>query len=63
LLEQQGSPCRLVPCVVTRVSPLQITLLGESNIPAVKIAGATYSLGAANALVSSPSKPIVLPIA
>jgi hypothetical protein len=63
LLEQQGSPCRIVPCEVTQVSPLLISLLGQANVPAVKVAGATYSLGFANAIVSSPSKPIVLPIA
>jgi hypothetical protein len=63
LLESQGSPCRVVPCTVTQLSPLLISLLGQVDVPAVKIAGADYSLGAANCLVASPSKPIVLPIA
>ena len=62
LLEQQGSPAFVVPCTVTQVSPLLVSMLGGSNIPAVSIAGATYSLGAANALCVSPGKPIILPI-
>ena len=62
LLEQQGRPVFIVPCTVTQVSPLLVTLLGGTNIPGVKIAGATYTLGAANALVTSPGKPIILPI-
>ena len=62
LLEQQGKPVWLVPCTVTQVSPLLVTLLGGDAIPGVSIAGATYSLGAANALLTSPGKPIILPI-
>lgn len=62
LLEQQGKPVWLVPCTVTQVSPLVVSLLGATSIPAVSIAGATYSLGAANALLTSPGKPIILPI-
>jgi hypothetical protein len=62
LLEQRGKPVWLVPCTVTQTSPLLVTLLGETNIPAVSIAGASYSLGAANALMTSPGKPIILPI-
>jgi hypothetical protein len=62
LLEQQSNPVRLIPCTVTQLSPLLVTLLGGTNIPAVKIAGATYALGAANALVTSPGKPLILPI-
>lgn len=62
LLEQQGSPIYLVPCTVTATSPLTITLLGQAGIAAVKVAGATYSTGAANALVSKVGNPIVLPI-
>lgn len=62
LLEQQGKPMFLVPCTVTQVSPLLVDMLGGSSIPGVSIAGASYSLGAANALVTSPGKPIILPI-
>ncbi len=62
LLEQQGTPVYVVPCTVTQVSPLLVTLLGGTNLPGVKIAGATYALGAANALVIPSGKPIILPI-
>ncbi len=62
LLEQQGSPVYLVPCTVTQVTPLLITLLGATNVPAVKIAGGTYTLAAANALVTKAGQPIVLPL-
>lgn len=61
LLEQQGKPIYLVPCTVTQVSPLLVDILG-TNVPGVSIAGASYSLGAANALLTSPGKPIILPI-
>lgn len=61
-LLEQGSPAMVVPCEVTQVTPLLITVLGSTAVPAVKIAGATYSLGAANALMVSGSSPIVLPI-
>lgn len=62
LLEQQSSPLGVVPCVVTQVTPLLITLLGEANVSAVKVAGLTYSLANANALISKTGQPIVLPI-
>lgn len=62
LLEQQGNPAFLVPCTVTATSPLTVTLLGRTGIPGVSIAGATYALGAANALLTNPGKPIILPI-
>jgi hypothetical protein len=62
LLEQQGSPVSLVPCTVTQVTPLLVTVLGATGVSAVKVAGATYSLGAANALFVSGASPIVLPI-
>lgn len=59
---EQGQPVRLVPCTVTQVSPLLITILGEPNVPAVKVAGGTYTLAAANALIVASGKPIVLPL-
>lgn len=62
LLEQQAKPIYLVPCVVTQVSPLQVSLLGQDGLPGVPLAGLTYSLGAANALLTSPGKPIILPL-
>jgi len=59
---QPGRPCTIAPCTVTQVSPLLITLNGAPNIPAVKIAGVTYTLGQANALLCPPNQPIILPI-
>jgi hypothetical protein len=61
LLEQQGDPCFIVPCTVTQVTPLLITLLGQTNVPAVKVIGATYTLNAAVAVVTKAGQPIVLP--
>lgn len=62
LLQQQGRPAYVVPCEVTSTSPLEITILGSTDVPAVRIAGTTVSLGAANALVVSAGSPILLPI-
>jgi hypothetical protein len=62
LLQQQGRPAFIVPCTVTSTSPLQVTILGATAVPAVLIAGTTASLGAANALVVSSGSPILLPI-
>lgn len=62
LLRQQGSPAYVVPCTVTSTSPLLVTILGATSVPAVLIAGTTASVGAANALVVSSSSPILLPI-
>lgn len=62
ILQNQGRPVTIVPCTVTQVSPLQVTILGGTGIPAVKIAGATYTVGQANALLCPPNQPIILPI-
>jgi hypothetical protein len=62
LLQQQGRPAYVVPCTVTQVSPPLVTLLGATNVPAVRIANTTVSLGAANCLVISGAEPILLPI-
>lgn len=62
LLQQQGRSVYVVPCTVTSTSPLQVTLLGATSVPAVLIAGTTASLGAANCLVISGAEPILLPI-
>lgn len=63
LLEMQGRPVSLVPCTVTQVSPLLVSMLGASNLPGVSIPGAIYTVGdPANALLASPGKPIILPI-
>lgn len=59
---ERGRPVRLVTCVVTSTTPLIVTLDGAAGVSAVKIAGATYSLGVANALLVPDAKPIVLPI-
>ena len=63
LLEQQAARVFMVPCVVTSTSPLEVTLLDAVDVPGVGVAGVTYSLGAANALVVSGASPVVLPIA
>lgn len=62
LLQQQGRPAYVVPCTVTSTSPLLVTILGTTGVPAVRIANTTVSLGAANALVVSSGSPILLPI-
>ncbi|WP_434315831.1 hypothetical protein [Leifsonia sp. P73] len=63
ILERQAKPLYLVPCVITQVSPLQVSMLGAANVPAVSIPGCTYTVNApANALLTSPGKPIILPI-
>lgn len=62
LLEQQGRAVYVVPCTVTSTSPLEVTILGATAVPAVLIDGTTASLGAANALVVSGGSPILLPI-
>lgn len=63
VLEQQAKPVYLVPCTITQVSPLQVSMLGATAIPGVSIPGCTYTVGAAaNALLTSPGKPIILPI-
>lgn len=62
LLTQQTRTVSLVPCTVTSTSPLLITIFGLTNVPAVRVAGSTVSLGAANALVAQGTSPIVLPI-
>jgi hypothetical protein len=60
---EQGIPVRLVPCTVTTVTPLLVTILGQPGVSAVKINGATYTTGPANALLPQVGQPIVLPIA
>lgn len=65
LLERRppSTPVSLVPCTVTSVSPLLVSIFGATGIPAVAVAGAVYTVGApASALYSSPGKPIILPI-
>ena len=60
---QGPRPVVLLPCTVTQVSPLLVSILGGDNIPAVSIAGAVYTVNAAaNALMTNPGKPIILPI-
>ncbi|MGH1547981.1 hypothetical protein ACRAWB_01900 [Leifsonia poae] len=62
--QNQRAHVFLAPCTVTQVSPLLVTVEGGTDVPGVSIAGATYSLGPANALMvdGRASKPIILPI-
>lgn len=53
---------QMVPCTVTQLTPLLITLNGTANLPAVLIPGAFYSLGPAIALWQPPGVPLVIPI-
>jgi hypothetical protein len=63
LLEQQAIPASIVPCTITQVGPLQVTMLGQTNVPAVSVQGCTYTVNAnAIALLTNPGKPIILPI-
>jgi hypothetical protein len=55
-------PVSMVPCTITSLSPLRVSINGATNILGVKLAGLTYSTGAALALVTSPGTPVILPI-
>jgi hypothetical protein len=58
----RGEEIRMIPCTITSVSPLLVTMQGTPNIPGVRIPGVTYSLGAANALQPKVGQPTILPI-
>lgn len=58
----KGNPVELVPCRIVTTSPLTVDFYDTPTYPGVKLAGLTYSTGAALALVSSPGLPIILPI-
>lgn len=62
ILSLKGPQVSMVPCTVTGTSPLTVTIQGTANIPGVPIAGLTYSLGPALALLTSPGRPVILPI-
>jgi len=49
-------------CTVTAVTPLTVTINGQTGISGVKMAGATYSLGTATALWWPPAAPLIWPI-
>jgi hypothetical protein len=58
-----GMLVRLMPCTIVTATPLTVNLGDGVAVPGVKIAGATYTNGAAaNALMVEPGLPIVLPI-
>lgn len=64
LLEKHGEQIYRVPCTIVQVTPLLIDMMGGTNLPATKIAGATYAVGgAAIAYVSASGIPQVAPIA
>jgi hypothetical protein len=55
----------LVPCQITQVNPLLVTLQGATGIPGEKLAGLAYSTSPTNnayALLKSPGKPLILPL-
>ncbi len=55
-----GRPVVIVPCTVTAVTPLTVTI-NDVSMAGVKLAGPTYSVGDAVALWAPPSTPIILP--
>jgi len=63
LLERYGEPIYRVPCTIVQVTPLLVDMMGGTNLPATKVAGATYTLNApALAYISATGVPQVLPI-
>lgn len=60
-LTLKSEPPRLVPCQITALAPLTVTLNGTS-MPASQITGATYALGHAMALWAPPAMPIIIPV-
>lgn len=59
---EQGHPVRLMQCIVTSTSPLEVTIFGQTAVPASGVDGLVYTLGVARALVAPFGKPIVFPI-
>lgn len=56
---------RLVPCTITQVSPLLVSMNGAANIPGERITGCDYAISStanAFAFLNSPGKPLILPI-
>lgn len=52
---------QMLPCTIVTVTPLVVNLMG-SNVPAMRIPGATYVVAApAVALFTSPNVPIIIP--
>lgn len=63
LLERHGSPVYVVPCTITQVTPLLISMAGGDNLPATKMLGLTYTLNAAAlAYCTESGIPQVAPI-
>jgi hypothetical protein len=60
ILERIGRPLYKVPCLITQVTPLMVTI-NETSMPGLKVSGATYDVGPAIALVESPGLPLVIP--
>ena len=53
---------KLVPCTVMSVTPCTVSIGGSDPVPAVKVAGLTYTTGHAMALWSPPALPLIIPI-
>ncbi len=55
----------LVPCMITQVSPLLVSLAGADDIPGEGLAGLFYTVSDTNnayALIKSPGLPLIFPI-
>lgn len=57
-----AGPNPVYTCTITTVTPLTVTINGQTGISGVKMAGATYSTGTATALWWPPAAPLIWPI-
>jgi len=62
VIAAQLRPIYGAPCEITQVSPLLVTLAGETGVEGEKVTGLTYALGDAFAIFTSPGVPIIFPI-
>lgn len=63
LLEKHGARIYVVPCTIAQISPLLVNMAGGTNLPATKMLGLTYTLGApALAYCTESGIPQIAPI-
>lgn len=55
-------PVFMMPCTVVTLAPFRVDLGDGTPIPATKIQGQTYTVGAAIAFLNSSDLPVVLAI-